>query len=56
VVLKPTLERYPLSARLVSSLVGADYDVFKIDAVVRDLETVVREIGAAPSQEVPHAA
>ena len=56
VVLKPAGERYPLSARLASSLVGSDYDVFKIDDVVRDLETVVREIGAAPSQEVPHAA
>lgn len=56
VVLKPAQERYPLSARLASSLIELEYKIFRIDAVVRDLETVVREIGAAPVEEVPNAA
>ena len=56
VVLKPAQERYPLSARLASSLIESEYKIFRLDAVVRDLETVVREIGAAPVAEVPDAA
>jgi gliding motility-associated transport system ATP-binding protein len=49
-------ERFQLSARLVSSLVAAEHEVFKLDLVVRDLESVVREIGAVPQMEVRHAA
>ena len=54
--LKSEQARFELSARLVSSLVAAEHEVFKLDLVVCDLESVVRDIGAVPQMEVRHAA